>query len=420
MKVIHAEIITIGDEILYGQLLDTNSKWMSEELDAIGVRVTRKTTIGDNRESILQAFAEAERNADLVLITGGLGPTNDDLTKPCLAEYFDVPIELNEQALEELTALFKHWGREVTETNREQAELPASCQMVSNTLGSAPGMWFDERDTVFVSMPGVPHEMKKMMTDSVLPKIEERFHTPHIYHRIVKTTGIGESWLSDLIKDWEAQLPAHIKLAYLPSIMEVKLRLSATGASEEELKADVAAEIEKVRPQIAKYIFGYDSDTLEIAVGKALRDAGQTLATAESCTGGFLGHMITSVPGSSDYFLGGIVSYANEIKSDILGVEDNTLAQHGAVSEETAIEMAENVRKRFKTDIGVSTTGVAGPDGGTEEKPVGTVWIGISSEDGTKAKRFSLSRDRAINIQASSKIALNMVRLRLAEILEHK
>ena len=412
---VRAELITIGDEILYGQILDTNSKWMSEELDAIGIRVIHKTTIGDNREDILGSFRDAQSRADLVLITGGLGPTSDDVTKPCLADFFGVPIEINDRALEELTALFAQWDREVTPTNQEQAMLPTNCTMVSNTLGSAPGMWFDENNSVFVSMPGVPHEMKKMMSDSIIPMIKERFNTPHIVHKLVRTTGIGESWLSDKISEWESHLPENIKLAYLPSVMEVKLRLTATGGSAKNLRSSIEIEKTKLVALIGKYVFGYDNDSLEGVVGQLLRNCKSTISTAESCTGGYLGHMITSVAGSSDYFLGGIVSYDNQIKSEVLGVNNATLQEFGAVSEETALEMAENVRKKFKADFGVSTTGVAGPSGGSKEKPVGTIWIGLADGKNTIAKRFSLSRERLINIQAAAKIALNMVRIRLGE-----
>jgi len=415
MESVRAEIITIGDEILYGHILDTNSKWISEQLDTLGIRVGKKITVGDTPDDILHSFKEAQAGAELVLITGGLGPTNDDITKASLANFFNVSMEINDQALEELTALFKHWGREVTETNREQAMLPANCEMISNTLGSAPGMWFDENNTVFISMPGVPHEMKKMMEDTIIPRIEKRFRTPHIFHKIIRTTGIGESWLSDKITQWEAQLPDHIKLAYLPSVMEVKLRLTASGDKKEELQADVAIEVGKLKPLIEKYIFGFDSDSLEDVVGKILKKKKLTVSTAESCTGGYLGHMITRVPGSSHYFLGGIVSYDNTVKSSVLGVDEAIITKYGAVSKETAMAMASSVRSKFKSDIGLSTTGVAGPSGGTKEKPVGTVWIGLADHTATIAKRFSLSKERMINIQASAKIALNMVRIRLTE-----
>lgn len=410
-----AEILTIGDEILYGQILDSNSQWISQQLDDLGIRVVKKSTVGDNEDDILAAFADAEKKADLVLITGGLGPTNDDLTKPLLAKYFDTELQLNKKALEEVTELFRKFGRELTETNRAQAELPINCEMISNKLGSAPGMWFDENNTVFVSMPGVPHEMKGMMEETILPKIKSKFKTLLILHKLVKTTGIGESWLSDKISDWETQLPSHIKLAYLPSVMEVKLRLTASGPDKKKLEVDVDREIDKLLLLAGKYVYGYDKDTLEKIVGEMLRKANKTIAIAESCSGGFLSHMITSVPGSSDYFLGGLVSYSNEIKKDLLNVQQKTLEEFGAVSEATVKEMADNVRENFNSDIGVATSGIAGPEGGTEDKPVGIVWIGISDENGTKARRFSFAKNRMINIEASARVALNMVRQRLIE-----
>lgn len=410
-----AEILTIGDEILYGQILDSNSQWISQQLDDLGIRVVKKSTVGDNEDDILAAFADAEKKADLVLITGGLGPTNDDLTKPLLAKYFNTELKLNKKALEEVTELFRKFGRELTETNRAQAELPINCEMISNKLGSAPGMWFDENNTVFVSMPGVPHEMKGMMEETILPKIKSKFKTLLILHKLVKTTGIGESWLSDKISDWETQLPSHIKLAYLPSVMEVKLRLTASGPDKKKLEVDVDREIDKLLLLAGKYVYGYDKDTLEKIVGEMLRKANKTIAIAESCSGGFLSHMITSVPGSSDYFLGGLVSYSNEIKKDLLNVQQKTLEEFGAVSEATVKEMADNVRENFNSDIGVATSGIAGPEGGTEDKPVGIVWIGISDENGTKARRFSFAKNRMINIEASARVALNMVRQRLIE-----
>lgn len=411
-----AEIITIGDEILYGQILDSNSQWISQELDQLGIRVVRQTTVGDIEGDILHAFKEAEQHADLVLITGGLGPTNDDLTKPLLAQYFGTDIQLNKEALEEVRALFKKFGKELTETNKQQAELPVNCEKITNKLGSAPGMWFNENDTVFISMPGVPHEMKGMMTDVLLPRIRSEFHTLSIYHKVVKTSGIGESWLSDKIKPWESQLPDHIKLAYLPSVLEVKLRLTASGVDKKQLKADVDKEIEKLIPYINKYIFGYNKDTIESVVGGKLQDMALTISTAESCTGGFLAHKITSVAGSSAYFIGSIISYNNRIKEEILNVSKDTLSTFGAVSEETVKEMAVNVRNQFKTDIGVATSGIAGPSGGTEEKPVGTVWIAVSDSNGIKTKKLSLAKNRLVNIEASTKAALSLVLQRLMKI----
>ncbi|MEO1098619.1 MAG: competence/damage-inducible protein A, partial [Bacteroidota bacterium] len=382
-----AEIITIGDEILYGHILDTNSKWISEELDNIGIKVVRKTTIGDKREELLQAFSEAESRADLVLITGGLGPTNDDLTKPCLAEYFNCEIKMNVDALAEVAAFFESKGMELTEPNKQQAALPICSEFLSNKIGTAPGMWFKRNNKVFVSMPGIPREIQILMTDEVLPRARNFFDTDIIYHKIVKTIGIGESWLADKIKDWESNLPEHIALAYLPSLGQVKLRLTAVGNDRGMLKDEVEKQIDRLKPLAGKYIFGYNGDQIQEVVGGMLKNNQLTLATAESCTGGYLAHMITSVPGSSAYFQGSVIPYHNDHKMNLLGVKQNTLEEFGAVSEQTVIEMANGVRKKFNTGIGVATSGIAGPDGGSEEKPVGTVWIAISTDKETIAKK---------------------------------
>ncbi len=403
---ITAHIITIGDEILYGQILDTNAQWMSQHLDSIGIKVTQRLTIGDVKEEILNTLKYAEERADIVLITGGLGPTEDDITKPCLAEYFGVDMQLNMQALAEVTAMFKRFKFELTPVNKQQANLPTNCTMMPNSLGTAPGMWFYENDTVFASMPGVPFEMKGLMTSYILPKLKEQFELPVIYHRVVRTIGIGESWLADKIKPWTDSLPTNIGLAYLPSLREVKLRLTTSGNSLEQLKNEVDDQIEILKKYAGKYIFGYNKDTIELAVGEILATNKETISTAESCTGGYLAHMLTSVPGSSTYFKGSIIAYANEIKTEHLGVSQTTLTIHGAVSEQTIIEMAEGIRTKFNTTYGIATSGIAGPDGGTDEKPVGTIWIAIATPTGTHTKLLSLAKDRKLNIQASAKSAL--------------
>ena len=401
-----SEIITIGDEILYGQILDSNAQWMSSALDDIGVKVKYRTTIGDNEPDILDALQRAEGRADVVLITGGLGPTSDDLTKPCLAKYFNAEIVENELAMKELAALFKHIGRDLTETNRAQAYLPENCTHVPNKMGTAPGMWFFENQTVFVSMPGVPFEMKEMMTQTVLPKIQEAFHTPFVVHKMVKTIGIGESWLADKIKPWADQLPEDIKLAYLPSLGHVKLRLTTQGNDLEKLESNLNNQVERLQPYADKYIYGYDSDTIESVIGKHLKDQNLTIATAESCTGGYLAHMLTSVPGSSAYFKGGILAYANEVKIAQLEVKAETLEAKGAVSEQTVIEMAEGACQKLGTDIAIATSGIAGPDGGTEEKPVGTIWIAVKTPETISTRKLSLYKDRLLNIKSTSVAAL--------------
>lgn len=413
MKTILAELLTIGDEILYGQIVDTNSQWMSVELSNAGIKVIRKTTVGDQEGEILAAFAEAEKRADIVLITGGLGPTNDDLTKPCLAKYFNCEVKIHEEALAEVTEFFTSRGRELTEVNRQQAALPVCCEKVTNVLGTAPGMWFERHGKVFVSMPGVPHEMKRMMTDLVIPKLKKTFSTPAIYHKVIRTVGIGESFLAEKIAEWENALPAHIKLAYLPSLGEVKLRLTGIGNTTESLEKETEVLTEKLRDRIGQFIYGYGEEPLEVAVGKKLLDKKLSIAVAESCTGGYLSHLITSVPGSSSYFLGSIIPYDYAIKMRQLGVKPETLEQYGAVSEETIREMANLVRAKFNTDIGVATSGIAGPGGATPEKPVGTVWIAYSDKHQTVTRKLQLSKERLLNIKMASIAVLNLVRLSL-------
>jgi nicotinamide-nucleotide amidase len=413
MKPILAELLTIGDEILYGQIVDTNSQWMSVELDKVGIKVIRKTTVGDVETEILTAFAEAEKRADIILITGGLGPTSDDLTKPLLAKYFNCEMRLHEEALAEVTAIFKSRGRELTETNKQQAVLPVCCTKITNAIGTAPGMWFEKNGKVFMSMPGVPFEMKKMMTDLVIPRLKEKFLLPVIVHKVIRTVGIGESMLADKIVTWEKSLPAHIKLAYLPSIGEVKLRLTGMGANEKSLREDIEGLAEKLIPLAGEYIYGYGEEPLEVAIGKMLRDKGVTISIAESCTGGYLSHLVTSVPGSSQYFLGSMVPYDYQIKMRQLGVRPEVLEQYGAVSEPTIIEMANIVRAKFNTDIGVATSGIAGPGGATPEKPVGLVWIAYSDKNHTVTKKLQLTTDRLLNIKAASIAVLNLIRLSL-------
>lgn len=410
-KEIKAEILAIGDELLYGQIMDTNSHWISQELDKIGVRVVRRTTVGDNRDAMLSAFESAEKIADIILITGGLGPTNDDLTKPLLAEYFNCELALVPEALEAVRTFFEKRGRELTDTNKLQAHLPTKCIYIPNELGTAPGMWFQENGKIWMSMPGVPHEMKRLMVDHVIPRIKENFTLPHIYHKVIKTVGIGESWLSDLIQNWEKNLPKHIKLAYLPSLGQVKLRLTAFGDDMDQITNDVENEITKVKPLIDKYIFGYNQETLEEAIGRLLRTNGKKVAFAESCSGGYITHLVTTVPGSSDYFQGSMVPYHNHFKNKLLHVDQNTLKEHGAVSEATVIQMAENIKTMFEADFGLASSGIAGPGGGWKEKPVGTVWIACAMKGKTITKKLQLTQDRMLNIQLTGVAVLNMLRL---------
>ena len=418
MKNVYAEVITIGDELLYGQTVDTNTQWMGQELNRIGVKIIRKTSIGDRKEDIVSALNEAGARADIILITGGLGPTKDDITKKTLAEYFDSPISIRPQALADLKALFAERNFPLTALNEQQAALPDKCIMVPNTMGTAPGMWFEEAGKVYVSMPGVPYEMKTMMTRTVLPQLQETFALPVIFHQMIQTVGIGESWLSEKIEQWENALPPHIKLAYLPSFGKVKLRLTAVGDNMLDLEREVAEQVQKVEPLIRKYIFGYGEISLEEAIGRDLMQTNRTLALAESCTGGFVAHTVTSVPGSSRYFRGGLIPYDNSLKINPLGVREETLQQYGAVSEETVREMAENVRELLRADVGLATSGIAGPGGGTPEKPVGTIWIAFADESTTTTKKLTLSKDRSVNIRRTNVAVLNLLRLHLNKLVD--
>lgn len=416
MNTIYAEILTIGDEILYGQTLDTNAHWLSSEMDKIGIRVLRRTTIGDNADHIKKALSNAEADVDLILITGGLGPTKDDLTKPVMAEYFDSDLQLDPDALKEVESFFKSKGRELTDLNRKQAELPDKCTRLPNRMGTAPGMWFESNDKIFVSLPGVPHEMKILITEQVIPRLRKFFQTPVIYHKLINHVGIGESWLSELIEEWEQSLPANMRLAYLPDPGIVKLRLTATGNDLNVIKMEVEKQVDELKIISGQYIFSFDRISLPEVIGEQLVEKNLSISTAESCSGGYLAHLFTSVAGSSRYFKGSVVAYDNEIKTNQLDVSPEDLIIHGAVSETVVITMAQNVRSKFKTSIGVAISGIAGPDGGTPGKPVGTVWMAYADQEQTITRKFSLGSDRSLNIHLSAIYSLNLIRQSLAEI----
>ena len=407
---VRAEVITIGDEILFGQITDTNTQWIGTELTNIGIRPIRKSSVGDTEAAILEVLAEAEARADVILITGGLGPTKDDITKTTMCKYFDTELVINEHALEIITSFFVKRGRPMTELNRQQAALPKACTYIANYWGTAPGMWFERNGKVFISMPGVPFEMKNLMTNAILPKLKEFFETPVIQHKMMRTVGIGESFLAERIEAWEDALPPHIRLAYLPSFGQVKLRLTATGTDAEQLKAENQAQVDKILPLIQEFVFGFDDDEMETVVGRLLKERGETVATAESCTGGYVSHLLTKIPGSSHYFVGGIVGYSNEVKINQLGVKPETLAEFGAVSEATVIEMSEGVRQRLGTTYGIAASGIAGPDGGSEEKPVGTIWIACAGPSGTVTQKLQLGKFREQNIQYTGIYLLNVLR----------
>lgn len=415
MNQILAEIITIGDEILYGQTLDTNAHWISGILDEASIRVIRRTTCGDNESEILKAFAEAGQRADIILITGGLGPTSDDLTKPCLAKFFNCDIKVNDEALRQLEEYMASRGRQLNALTRLQASLPETCEMIPNDCGTAAGMWFQEIGKIFIAMPGVPHEMKHMMTHHVIPKLKQSIALPVIYHKIVRVAGIGESWLAEKIAEWEKALPANVKLAYLPTFSDLKLRLTATGDDRESVINQVQELVDHLLPYIHEYFYGYDDEALEVVIGKLLKSRNARLAIAESCTGGYIAQKITSIPGSSAYFNGSVVAYQNEIKVKLLNVQRATLEKYGAVSEETVIEMAKGVRTHLDADFSLATSGIAGPDGGTPEKPVGTVWIALADGDEVITKKLLLTKDRYVNVRLTSVITLHMLYQRLAK-----
>jgi nicotinamide-nucleotide amidase len=405
-----AEIITIGDELLIGQVVDTNSAWMAQRLNEIGIKVKQVTTVSDDEQHIMNALNEARQRADIILMTGGLGPTNDDITKYTLCKYFKSNLRFDEEAFLNVERIFKVRGRDVTEVNRKQAEIPEKCDVIQNPNGTAPGMWFDIRNIIYVSMPGVPHEMKPMMENYVLPELKSRFNDKKIFHRTVLTQGIGESFLAEKIKAWESSLPSHIRLAYLPAPGTVRLRLSAEGEDEEAIMQEVNAQVEKLKPMAGDFIYGYDEDTLEQLLGELLRKNKATVSTAESCTGGYIAHRITTVPGSSDYYIGSIVAYANSIKENFLDVPHSIIEKHGAVSDEVVSGMAKRVKEKFKTDYSIAVSGIAGPDGGTAEKPVGTVWLAVASKEKIFSKKLLLGTHRIRVIKETSLHALNFLR----------
>lgn len=411
-----AEILTIGDEILIGQIVNTNSVWIAQQLNLIGVKVVHMSSVSDDKSAIIKAFDDAASRADFIFITGGLGPTKDDITKKTFTEYFNTILEINETVLSTVRGFFEKRNRELTELNRQQALVPRGCFVIENKNGTAPGMWMKKNNTVFISMPGVPYEMKAMMSEIVLPKIKSENKLPHIYHKTVLTQGLGESFLAEKIEAWEDNLiNKNIKLAYLPQPGMVRLRLSASGDHMEVLIKNVEEEIENLKLLIPENIYGYEKygeeqPTLEKIVSELLRNNKQTLSLAESCTGGFISSLITSISGSSDIFNGGIIPYQNQGKHELLEVDNSVFETHGAVSKECVIQMANHARKKFHTDYAIATSGIAGPTGGTADKPIGTVWIAVASPEKTIAIKFVFGDNRQRNIQMTANAAFNMLR----------
>jgi len=410
---ITCQIITIGDEILYGHILDTNSKWLSQKIIDLGITVSKKTSIGDNNSDINYSIKKSISKYNLTIITGGLGPTNDDITKNCLNNIFNGKLVYDENTLNHIKKVFKERNFDFTQKNKDQALVPNNCKVLFNQFGTAPGMAFEKNENVLISLPGVPFEMKSLFESECVNLIKKKFILPCIYHRIIKTVGIGESWLSDKISNWEKNLDESLSLAYLPSIGRVKLRLTGKGDDISKLKVKVKKEEKNLVRLINKYIYGYDNDELENVVGSFLIKEKKTISIAESCTGGNISNLITSVPGSSKYFLGGIIAYNNEIKINYLDIDKDTLNKYGAVSKEVAKQMAKNVRIKFNSSIGISSTGIAGPDGGTKEKPVGTIWIAFSDKEKTISKKLMLTKRRDVNKILTTINALNLLRKNL-------
>jgi len=408
-----ADLITIGDEILIGQIVDTNSAWMAKKLNDEGINVREITSISDEHSHIIATLKESAGKASIVLVTGGLGPTKDDRTKAAICEFFHTQLIESKEVLEHVIRLLTPRGVAINNLNREQALVPETATVLMNKLGTAPGLLFHHEGTIFVFMPGVPFEMKYLMENEVLPKIKQLFNTTTIIHRTVLTQGLPESILAERIAHWEDNLPATISLAYLPSPQSMKLRLSARGEDHDYLIELLDKKISDLVRIIPDNIFGYEEDSMAGNIGKLLKERKLTVSTAESCTGGNIAHFFTLNPGSSEYYKGSVVTYSNELKIKILGINSEILAKKGAVSQEVVEAMAISARILMGTDYAIATSGIAGPDGGTPEKPVGTVWIAIAGPGFVKSKVFNFGDHRERNIIRSSQAALNMLRLQL-------
>lgn len=403
---VKASIITIGDELLIGQVIDTNSAYISQGLSRIGIPVIRRVAVGDNKEAIQKALDDEMKHAGIILLTGGLGPTGDDITKPCLCEYFHGTLVVNKTVLESVRYRFETvLKRPMGERNARQAEVPDVCEVILNQVGTAPGMIFKKDGRIIISMPGVPHEMMNMLDNSVLPMLDG-VNTSTIKHRTLLLMGAGESLIADLLSGFEASLPGDVSLAYLPDQMQLRLRLTAINTNDNAL--DLL--FREMASLVKDYLVTMEDERIEQVIGKMLRQVNKDIAIAESCTGGFISQMFTSVPGSSAYFKGSVVSYSNDLKIQLLGVRQDSIVAHGAVSEQVAREMAEGIRKNFGTDYALAVSGIMGPGGGSEEKPVGTVFMAVSSTAGTEVRKMNLHYSRPLNIRATALLVLNLLR----------
>ncbi|MGV3761620.1 competence/damage-inducible protein A [Parapedobacter sp.] len=404
-----AEIITIGDEILIGQIIDTNSAWMAQQLNAIGIHVKQVSSVADHPADIIVALTLASGRADLILITGGLGPTKDDVTKQTLSVYFGCGLHRDPKVLAHVESIFARNNRPMLEINRRQADVLGKSEVLFNEMGTAPGMWLTHKGKSYVIMPGVPFEMKHIMRERVLPRLRHLDGRQPLWHQTVLTAGIGESFLAEKIADIEGALPPHIHLAYLPKPGLVRLRLTAIGENKEVLKQETAAVAGQLRDRLGDHFLANEDTALEMLIRDFMQQHGLSLATAESCTGGNIARLITALPGSSSMFEGGAITYSNAVKQATLGVKAETLDTHGAVSEQTVREMALGAQALFRVDYAIAVSGIAGPDGGTAEKPVGLVWIAVAGKSGVAAHQFLFGHDRAINIERSSMAALFML-----------
>lgn len=406
-----ADIITIGDEILIGQIVDTNSAYLAARLDSLGIKIRKIHSIADNENAISNTLDESILESDIVILTGGLGPTLDDITKRSLKNYFGGEFVTDEVALEYIKKLHKRRAIAFSERNARQAKVPSTCQALRNRVGSAPGMLFRKEGCIIVSLPGVPFEMKSIFDEEFVPIMEKELSLPVRLKKTVLTAGLSESHTADLLEEWEGALPENIALAYLPSVGKLRLRLSISGDNEGVLKEELNVKVKELIELLGEdHVYGFDEDSLEAICGKLLAAASKTLSVAESCTGGTISHMITSVPGSSAYFVGAVTSYANIIKEKLLEVYEYELEEYGAVSKQVVEQMARGVRHVMDTDYSIATSGVAGPDGGTEEKPVGTIWIAVASREKVVSQKFLFGDHRGRNIERTSLTALNMLR----------
>ncbi|WEK35182.1 MAG: CinA family nicotinamide mononucleotide deamidase-related protein [Candidatus Pseudobacter hemicellulosilyticus] len=417
MQQVYASIITIGDELLIGQVVDTNSAWMAQELNKAGIWLKRRVAVGDVKEEIVRALDEQSKDTHIILLTGGLGPTADDITKPVLNDYFGGQLLTDTDTLAFITHLFeKIYQRPLTQRNIEQATVPDVCTVLPNKRGSAPGMWFEKDGRIFVSLPGVPHEMKGLMEKEVLPRLKQYFTMPSIDHRTLLTAGIGESYLADVIQSWEQQLPAHLKLAYLPHYGMVRLRITGSSTDAAALQQDLDREFATLKELVAAWLVIDRDIPLQQAIGELLKARNKSMGTAESCTGGYIAHLVTSIAGSSEYFKGSVVSYANKVKQELLGVTRDTLATQGAVSEATVQQMVAGALQSLQTDYAIATSGIMGPGGGSAEKPVGTVWVAVGNREKTVTQLFNYRFDRQRNIEMTAINSLNLLR---KFIIEH-